>query len=735
LINATYDFSGESTPWATSTAYAERVLVLEAGTYYRCLVAHTSGTFATDLGSGYWEVFQITVDLSGIYTVEELEGTYMQFILALEDPTSVTTDWDVVSKSPTGATGYTSPTVQRGEDPQWVGPFLVKSETLETVFSNFVALNGLYGDNGESQFRLDVSIQMELTPTDSAGVATGAVETFTTIVNGSGTLKSTRATTLKADFGTGTTGYEGYYKVRARRVTPRFTNPGNIVDEVKWRDVYSMGEVTESDFGNVTTVHSVTQATAGALVAKSRKLNMVSTRKIPRRVSGSTFTTELFATSRADEILSAICLDPRIGGRSVDEVDFDSIYDTVAEIEAYFGLEKAVEFGYTFDTDNLSFEEMVSTIANAIFCTAFRFGSVIKINFEKETEDSVLLFNHRNKLPGSEKRSIQFGNQGDNDGVELEYVDPDDDAVLTIYLPDDQSRNPRKVETIGLRNKIQAYWQAWRTWQKIQHQNIATEFDATQEADLLVLNDRVLVADNTRPNTQDGEVVSQNGLELTLSQPAVFEVGPTYTIFLQHTDATTEALAVTAGSDEYHVILGAAPKAPLSLDPSAYAKATYQIVDDADTREQAFLVTEKDTSDNFTSRVTAINYDSEYYTRDSWYKDGIINEDGEPNEAGGLTFSPAAGGFILSAFPVSVTITEAGTPGVGHTIRYSKVSMPALITDGTEYTAPVDMAEGETLYARAFTPIDTGDGLSGSYTSVPNLDFQFETNSQYVTLV
>jgi len=88
------------------------------------------------------------------------------------------------------------------------------------------------------------------------------------------------------------------------------------MDEIKWRDLYAMGEVTQNDFGDITTVHSVSQATGGALVAKSRKLNMLATRKLPRRISGSDFTTELYATDRADEIMSAMCLDPRIGNRS-----------------------------------------------------------------------------------------------------------------------------------------------------------------------------------------------------------------------------------------------------------------------------------------------------------------------------------------------------------------------------------------------------------------------------------
>lgn len=729
LVGSAFDFTGDYPNWQQSTGYLIGDIISDGVNGWICFANHTSGggTFEDDRPL-YWADYALTGTVDGTYVVVDVNTT----VLSLDDPTSATVNWTKIENSPSGETGFHSPSLERVDSPQWVGPFLVRAENLSKVYTNFIAINGLFVDTGTAQTKIDVTVEIELTPTNASGVATGAVQTFQGVIAGSSVLRSSRAVTLKTTFGTGTTGYEGYYKIRARRVTPVITTPGSVVDEIKWRDLYSMGAVSENDFGNVTTIHSVSRATGGALVAKSRKLNMLVTRKLPQRVSGSTFTTELYATDRADDILSAICLDPYLGNRSTDEVDFDNIYNTVAEIETYFGIEKAVQFGYTFDADNISFEEMVSSVASAIFCTAYRFGSVIKLNFEKETDDSVLLFNHRNKLPGSEKRTVRFGRQSDFDSVRVEYVNPEDDSVATVYLPDDTGKNPKRIETVGVRNRIQAYWIAQRYWGRIQYQNVATEFEATQEADLLALNDRILVADNTRSGTQDGEVVSQNGLELTLSQPVTFADGVNYTIFLQHTDGTTEALSITAGSDSYKVILGSAPRAALSLDPANYARATYQIVGDNDSREQAFLVTEKESMDTLNSRLTAINYDARYYEADEYYKNGTINEEAEVNLAGDVSFSPAADATLLfpSSFPLSVTINKTNPSAV---VRYSKTSMPAAITDGTEYTTPVAMNDGETLYARAFTSLGVGTGQSATYSITRyNLDFQYEENSQYL---
>lgn len=43
--------------WLTATAYAKNNLVQDGGNTYICLVAHTSGTLATDIGAGKWVMF------------------------------------------------------------------------------------------------------------------------------------------------------------------------------------------------------------------------------------------------------------------------------------------------------------------------------------------------------------------------------------------------------------------------------------------------------------------------------------------------------------------------------------------------------------------------------------------------------------------------------------------------------------------------------------------------------
>lgn len=554
-------------------------------------------------------------DLSGNYEILAVSDN----LITLSSPSAVNSDWATIT-----TTNYISPTLST-TGAKWVGPFVLDKNDLSKVFANFVALQGLYKDDGKNQQRFDVTLEIELTPINSDGSPRGPAEAFQTTIEGSATYRSIRASTLEAN-----PTFTGICKVRARRITPSDLGfAGSVVDEIKWRDVYSVSPVEEPHFGNVTTVQTVTYATAGALAIKQRKLNMIVTRKLPKRQEGSAFTTELYATSDAAEIISALCLDSYIGNRQVSEIDFDAIYDSIDEVKEYFGSDLASEFCYTFDSDNLSFEETVKIVASAVFCTAYRRGNIIKISFEKKTNDSTLLFNHRNKVPGSETRTVRFGNQDNFDGISFQYIDPQDDAQVTYYIPNDRSAiNPKEIESLGIRNKLQAYFHAWRTWNKIKYQKIITEFTATQEADLLVNNDRILVADNTRPDTQDGEVLSQNVLQLTLSQNVDMTKYGDYTIFLQLPDGTIESMGATAGVTARQIILSQAPRIPLALGDDLYARTTFILVGNSEPRENAFLVSEREAQSNFTSIVRAVNYDARYYSNDADLLTGVVDESG-----------------------------------------------------------------------------------------------------------
>lgn len=687
-----------------------------------------------------------SINLDGTYTIVSV-GLYE---IILSNPSAVQVDWGKLQFYPADEVIPTNATVATTGG-NWIGPFFLDDPDMTHVYSNFIADQGLFKDDGKDQTRVQIEVSLLFYPANELGVAVGAAQTANLTMTGSAVNRETVAATRQVGLTV-----PGRQLMYCRRVTPKDTTfEGSVVDEVKWKEVWMIAPETRTDFGNVTTVQTKTYATGGALAIKERKLNCLVTRKIPY-ITGFTgdvpfkqpvYHPDLIATNDAAQIFCAIAKDPQLGGRTDSEIDFYGIFQARSAVQAYFGGQtKATEFAYTFDNNNISFEEMAQAIANASFCVAYRQGEKIKWKPEIATSDSTLIFNHRNKIPDTETRTVRFGSQDDYDSIQMEWINPEDDSVETFFIPEDQSGvKTKKIDTIGIRNVTQATWHAWRSYYKTMFQNVAVEFEATQEASLLVTRDRVLNADNTRAETQDGEVWDQEVLQLSLSQEVNFKPGVSYTIFLQHIDGTTEAIPCTAVSDNLNVlknvyfrpggviefqnledagilsrgntvaITGAtitdatngalnlngtfvvedtnaadgfvtlvnpgainadwndvsvrsalklnvrfiseryakrlvnlqyAPRAPLSLDPANYARATYIIRGNDEVAPQAFMVQETRPRDNFTYQVSLVNYDPRFYYMDDlqfWmnFDDGTFKDasamahDADEGTAGG----------------------------------------------------------------------------------------------------
>jgi len=544
-------------------------------------------------------------------------GTYViatvdEFTLTLSDPESVNNNWTNLIGS--GVNSEKLSALLVSDSIFWVGPFIIEESANAEIWCNFVAANGIYTDDGTTKSSFPVTIRIGVTPVNSSDVAIGSEETYEVTLqwistnkkyyNVGGTLKTTPT-------------FTGRCAVRARRITNKNTSSGAVQD-VQWRDMYGVIPVSKTEFGNVTTIQALTKATPNALAVSERKLNLLATRMLPTRISGSTFTDTLTATKRIDDIISFLSLDKYNGNRSADELDFDNIYSTVQSVIDYFGISEAAEFSYTFDTINMSFEEMLFSICAAGFCTPYRSGSKIKLLFEKENNIPTILFNHRNKIPSSETRSVSFGNVNDYDGVEYTYVDADDyDASVKIYIPSDQSAiNATKIDSLGVRNYHQAYIAAHRAYNKLNYQTMDIEFQSTQDGNICMLNDRVLITDGTRGDKIEGEIVAQNVLELELSQDVDLEDGKSYTIFLQNTNGIVESVGITKTSEANKVLLNASPSFSIVTDPLCFAKTTFAIVENDTNPPMAFLITEKSPDDVMTVSLSAVNYDSRYYQND-----------------------------------------------------------------------------------------------------------------------
>lgn len=645
---------GAYVPPAYQSGDWARIAQLVAGhTDYR------SVNFAVTEGTG--------VALDGTYTILSVSGDE----IVLSNPTLVNPTWDNINV----ATQYASPALSTSGE-RWIGWFEVPG-TPDRLLFNIVALNGLYEDDGKSQRAYPVSVEAQVQPTDADGNPIGDIESFPATVPGNSNDKNTRATSFWVD-----PTFSGSMRARMRRTTDAdLTFKGTVVDEVKWRDLYSAEDVAQKEFGNVTTVMSRTFATNSALSVKDRRLNMRVRRRLPQRIEGATFGASA-ATVSADDIISDICLDPTIGGMQPGQVDFDEIYETIETVRAYFGSVRAGDFGYTFDDSNTSAQEMLAVVADAVFCRAYRQGTAIRIAFEGAGEDATLIFNARNTIPRSQKRSILFGLLEDNDGVDLDYLSHVDGAQLTVKAPvDGSAASPANLKVPGVQWPEQASWHLWRAWNRARYQSFALEFEGTDEASILIETDRILVADLTRSTpAPGGEIEDLDGQTARLSAPVDIADDGTWTIFIQHVDGTVEALgARPVADDPYAVTLSAPPRAELSLDPENVSRAKYELARDTDHRIRRFLVLKRDRQEKTTHRVQAINYSFLYYMQDEtvlWLSfDGSAYLDDGP-----YRLDPVVVGPPLSPDPTTYRGNVYRSHEPGHVVTFPPFTPPTSYT-------------------------------------------------------
>ncbi|OTL80451.1 hypothetical protein B9X62_18205 [Acinetobacter pittii] len=551
-----------------------------------------------------------SISLDDIYTINSISSD----TIALVSPSSINSDWDKLLTLPNQSTQGQAALVRFDSiSSKYVGWFnLEMSEATQAVFNLFFPNGLFYQDSKGGVWEEGFTLVIELQAVDNAGVPIGEITTTTQNIRAKN--KSQFGRTLYIDLPT-----TGSFRFRLSRTTP--TQAGKTQDTCKVKSVCGMAESTIDKYGNVTVVRSKTVATDGALSLKERKLNCLVNRKLPLNGTG-----HLQVTRSAGQALINIALDEYIGRRTLDEIDIPQINAEIEKVNSYFGSSVMSEFNYTIDDDNLSFEEIAGMIASAAFCEVYRYGSVTRFKFEQPQENAVLLFNHRNKVPGSEKRTTRWDDKN-YDGIELEYTSDQDDARIKYSLYWDEAtkttkeggaaKNPLKISTTGIRNEEQAKTRAWREWMKVLYKAFLCEFDALDESELLLRNDAILIADNMGDLTQDGEIRGAEGLYLTTSQACTFEVGKDYYVYVQLPDRTVDIIPCVAGDDEYSIKLLRTPLIPIVINPSNYIQyPLYKLVKATEAKSYMYMLDESTPRSPMTNNLIASNYDSRFYQHD-----------------------------------------------------------------------------------------------------------------------
>lgn len=545
------------------------------------------------------------IDLSGTYTISSVSAND----ITLVNPASVNPDWLLLSSLTQQqiADMFGRSITFKGTSENFIGWYYAGNKDTEGMMLNFLAANGIYEGDRAKQVAIEVHYQQVVD-----GVPTGQIYKTGISMQGKANNRDQVGATVRE-----TLPFTGQFRFRAKRINDNGSS-ANLIDDVVFESAYSFYETKKLAYEHDTTIRLKRLAIGSGTNAS--ELNLPVTRKLYSYRDGIQ-SAERIPTSNFADIIINMALDPFIGRFDISEIDVQSLYEVSDEIEAYFGTPKACEFNYTFDNKNSSYQEMAFAVAEAVFCTARRENGKHFFTFEKETPNSLILFNHRNIKPESLTKTNLFGAPDEYEGIEFKWRDATDDyAEAVIKLPHDGLANYKTIESNGVTNAIQAHFLAHRAWNKMQFNRKTIEFTAYGEADLVTRNDRIAIVDDVFKMLGSGEVEAQNNTVLTLDNPINLEAGESYVIHLQLKDGSVDVINIVNQLDENQVELARIPLMPLVIDK--VVNATYSITKVSDQESEAYLIQEKSPSATFETGVSAIKYDTRYYSND---KDHINN--------------------------------------------------------------------------------------------------------------
>jgi hypothetical protein len=573
-----------------------------------------------------------TVDLPGSGTDTDLSGTYPVLSVSEVD---ITVDVSSNLAAWQAMLGVSYPLEEKDRE-QTVGPVNVLEKSLtdwvtidriqcERVVANVSADNGLYKDKGGNSKRLaSVTAELQYQAIDGTGTAYGPIYAVQKTVSG----RSPDSTGMSI-FGPLPT--PSAVRVRMRRVSNLDLDfEGQVVDEIKYSNLYGQTQDRTTHYGNRTTVHTARKQTARATVIKQPQLKMLVTEKVFKYLGNGVFDTTRTNNTQAVQSLIRLMRDPVVGNLTLSADTMDALLATQAEVESYFQNVLAGQFCYTFDNYTTTAQDIITTIAEAIFCSATRRGKQIQLNLERPRIGPEMVFTHRSKAPSGEKWTRQFNDKSAYDSLKFSYIDPDTNIKETIQIPETGGLKTDTFDSKGIRNYQQAYWHAWRRYQRNSLNRVSVEFTSLEEGVLAIPARPISVVKGSRVSPYDGYVVSVDGLTLVLSQNVEFTPGEDHSLILKRRDGSIQSVQVTPGHNDRTVIMLSAPQEAIYTGNSEL-KTEFSFGSDSRHAAQMIMVSTVEPSDDRTVRITGFNYDADYYKYDGVPPFGRAFSDGFSN--------------------------------------------------------------------------------------------------------
>lgn len=559
-------------------------------------------------------------DLSGNYIVTSVSDVDISI-----DTSPSASSWSLITSSPVAIKPETDATVGPADSvaKSYTPWFTVRSINSERVVANIGASSGMYKDDGDIKRRATVSIQLQYQALGEDGSPYGPVYS----VNGTVSGRSGDQTGVTI---TGTLPVASAFRARARRLTNKDTDfNGQVVDAVTFDNLYGQKIDKTTNYGNRTTVHTARRQTPRATSIKSPKLALIVTERIYKYLGGGVFETSLSNNNRAVQSLIRLLRDPVCGNLNLTNENMDALLAVQDEIESYFGNPEAGQFCYTFDSYDLTMQDIINIIADAIFCKSYREGNAVLLDFDRPRMGPEMVFTHRSKATG-EKWTRSFNTKDKFDSLKFSYIEPTTNIKETITIPAGGGVKTETYDSKGIRNYRQAYWAAYRRYQRNLLNRVAVEFTAMEEGIFARPGRAVSVVKGSRVSPFDGYVVAVDGLTLVLSQNVEFTDGDDHSLILKRRDGSVQSVGVVRGHNDRTVIMTSAPQEAIYTGNNAL-KTEFSFGNEERHNAQMVVVSTVEPGSDRTVKITGYNYTDDYYAYDGvspfgrGFSDGFSN--------------------------------------------------------------------------------------------------------------
>lgn len=544
-------------------------------------------------------------DLSGYYPV-----TLVSEVEIRVDISAALTSWATVTGTPQALQASDTSTIGPvdTENAVFTDWFSMRAVKTTRVVGNFGASSGMYKDNGKSKQRATVNILMQYQALDDNGNAYGPV--YQVNGNASGRTSDQTGVTIVGDLPVATA-----FRARAKRTTFKDVDfNGQVVDDVTFDNLYGQTRDFTPNYGNRTTIHTARKQTPRATSIKSPKLALIATERVYKYRGNGVFDNYLSNNTQAVQSLIRLLIDPVCGNLNLTIANMDRLLQVQNEVETYFGSALAGQFCYTFDSYDATMQDIISIISDAIFCKPYREGSAILLDFDRPRLGPEMVFTHRSKAPG-EKWTRNFNTKDRYDSLKFSYIDPNTNIKETISIPADGGLKTETYDSKGIRNYKQAYWAAYRRYQRNLLNRVAIEFTAMEEGVFARPGRAISVVKGSRVSPFDGYVVAVDGMTLVLSQNVEFTPGDEHSLILKKRDGSVQSVGVVQGHNDRTVIMTSAPQEAIYTGNSAL-KTEFSFGNEQRHNAQMVVVSTVEPGSDRTVKITGYNYTDDYYAYD-----------------------------------------------------------------------------------------------------------------------